>query len=119
MANEARKGFHWSWASITQDFKAATDVLVVLKHLLLPIKPYCHLRVLVLVIRSAVGVLGKVNVEALSVLGVEVVSSPKALDEVAIMPHIMELRNIEIVTNSEIDENIAVGMESLKCVVEP
>ena len=55
--------------------------------------------------------------EAFGILGVEVVSGPKKLDEFQIVTDVMELWDIEVSTHTERNEDITVVMKGLKCVI--
>jgi hypothetical protein len=55
--------------------------------------------------------------EAFGILGVEVVCSSEKLNEFQIVTNVMELWNIEVSTNGERNEDIAVVIKGLKCVI--
>lgn len=55
--------------------------------------------------------------EAFGILGVEVVSGAKKLNEFQIVTNVMELWDIEVSTNTERNEDITVVMKGLKCVI--
>jgi len=50
------------------------------RHLFLSFEPMSHLRKLVLMICGVIGIFGEVNVEALRVFGIEVVSCSEEFD---------------------------------------
>ena len=55
--------------------------------------------------------------EAFGILGIEVVSSAKKLDEFQVVTDVMELGDIEVSTNIKRNKYITVVMKGLKCVI--
>ena len=88
------------------------------KYLLTTLEPHGHLRKFVFVISCAIRILCKVDMKALRVLCVIVVARPKEFDGVAIMIERVKLWEVEVVTNSEIDEYGLVCMESVESILK-
>ena len=72
------------------------DILLVTLHLFAPFEPRCHLRQLVLLVASAVCVLGEVDVKALRVLRVVVVSHAEHLNCAPVVVKRVQLRKPEV-----------------------
>ena len=71
------------------------DVLFMMKHLLLVLKPHCHLCKLILVIGSGICIFCKINVKVFGVGGVKIVRCAVESDECYIVLSNVQFQNIE------------------------
>lgn len=79
--------------------------------LLLPLKPYRHLRELVLPVAGTIRVLREVDVETFRVLRVIVIGGSEELDRVTVVLQGMKLRELEVFADSKLSEDVLVGVE--------
>ena len=85
-------------------------------NLLLSLEPGGHLRVLILFVRSSIRVFGIIDVQAFSVLRIEVIGGAEKGNEVDIMAQKMDFGDVEVIPNTEIDEDVFVSVKAIEGV---
>jgi hypothetical protein len=83
----------------------------VAKDFFVAFKPDCHLWEFVLPICRIPSVLCKIDMKTLSIFGVAVVCCAEKLDVHEVVIKKMEFRNIEVVSYTQVDENVLVVMK--------
>ena len=81
------------------------------------LQPSGHLRIVFTLATRAIGLLGKIDVESLGGFCIEAVKATKLADGNDIVEEGVELRYVEVLADSEIDEDIFVLMELVEGVV--
>jgi hypothetical protein len=90
----------------------------VLLHPLTALQPQSHLRVFVFVVRCAVGVLGKVNVETFVLLSIVIISCAEESDRCVTVDETVEFREVEVLSHAEVSKNRLILVKPQKRVVK-
>ena len=87
------------------------DIHSVPKNFLFAFEPECHVYKFVLSVRGFVGVLGELDVEAFSGLGIVVIRCAEKLNEVSVVAGIVKFRELEMRSNSEVNKDLFIRMK--------
>lgn len=82
------------------------------------LQPDCHLCVFIAVVRCPVSVFCQIDVEALRILSIVVISCPEQFDRVNVVSKGVELREVEIISDSERDKDVLVLVELFEGFVQ-
>ena len=72
------------------------------------------MHVLILFVGSSVCVFGIIDMQAFSVLSIEVIGGAKKGNEVDVMTQKMDFGDVEVIPNTKIDEDVFVGVEAIE-----